>query len=781
MAPRGKFNKSKHRSFSNKRPTKSRNKRNKSINLHQIKSQKRKHLETASIEENKNTNLKVKRQKIDVQEQNEIQENSSSDEEEDQMRQLLSTFDSNLLTKNTVAIESSDDSDLERENDDIDNISTSASEEELNDSEEVCDEEESNSEMSNDDIEELTKNDEKANELDNVNSSSDLLENQHLFKEEDELDAETQKEDDDLNNLKDPFAKHLFYEMNTNLLASVQNTPMLITSHSETWPVLGQLQIQIPKCEEIKGNALKYSLEDKKPFATGGTIPVHINLNNERPNSLYIKTQIIGNIRKKFPMTSLQNEIFSIINNYQDLYYTQRTFENAEEIRFIYSLHIVNHILKTRTKVLHHNAKLNKKDDVPEEFRDQGLVRPKILVIVPFRDSAYRIISMLIDILIPKDKGNVMNKNRFIEEFTGHEIVMPKKNPKPEDYEMLFRGNSGDDFRIGITVTKKSLKLFADFYSSDIIIASPLGLRTIIGAEGETERNFDFLASIELLILDQTEIFMMQNWDHLLHIFNHMHLQPKESHGTNFSRVRTWSLHGLAKYYRQTLIFSSFVLPEINAIFNKKCFNYAGKIKTVNAISVGSICQVFVQLPHVFHKFAANDVSELAEARFNFFVRKILPQQRDTLMRQTLIFVSNYFDYVKLRNYFKKEDIGFVQICEYSKEGKVARARDMFFHGDAHFLLYTERFHFFNRVRIKGIRHLIFYQPPIFPHFYYEMCNLMQEGNMNKKVGSMSNMTVTVLYSKYDANQLAAIVGTERAAKMVNSDRNVHMLVTDGK
>jgi len=346
---------------------------------------------------------------------------------------------------------------------------------------------------------------------------------------------------------------------------------------------------------------------------------------------------------------------------------------------------------------------------------------------------------------------------------------------------MLFTGNTGDDFRIGITVTKKSLKLFADFYSSDIIIASPLGLRTVIGAEGEPERDHDFLASIELLILDQTEIFLMQNWDHLLHALNHLHLQPKESHGTDFSRVRTWSLNGWAKYYRQTLIFSSFVLLEINAIFNKKCFNYAGKVKTVNTIPFGSICQVFVQLPHVFHKFSADDVSQSIDARFKFFINKVLPQQRETLMKQTLIFVSNYFDYVRLRNYFKREDIGFVQICEYSKEGKVARARDMFFHGDAHFLLYTERYHFFNRVRIKGIRHLVFYQPPVFPHFYYEMCNLMQEANMNKKIGSMSNMTVTVLYSKYDVHQLASIVGTERATRMVQSDRSVHMVVTDGK
>ncbi|XP_018328902.1 digestive organ expansion factor homolog isoform X1 [Agrilus planipennis] len=284
-----------------------------------------------------------------------------------------------------------------------------------------------------------------------------------------------------------------------------------------------------------------------------------------------------------------------------------------------------------------------------------------------------------------------------------------------------------------------------------------------------------------MLILDQTEIFLMQNWDHVLHIFNHIHLQPKDSHGTDFSRVRTWALNGWSKYYRQTLIFSSVVLPEINAIFNNKCFNYAGKVRAINLTKFGTICQVYVQLPHVFQKFYTENIIDTVEERFKFFINKIVPQHMDTLMRQTLIYVTNYFDFVRLRNHFKREDIGFVQICEYSKEGKVARARDMFFHGDAHFLLYTERFHFFNRIRVKGIRHLIFYSPPNVPHFYYEMCNLMQESNMNKKIGSMSNMTVTVLYSKYDINQLSAIVGTDRAVRMIESERNVHMLVTDAK
>lgn len=39
---------------------------------------------------------------------------------------------------------------------------------------------------------------------------------------------------------------------------------------------------------------------------------------------------------------------------------------------------------------------------------------------------------------------------------------------------------------------------------SDILIASPLGLRTLLADE------FDFLCSIEVLIMDQTDILYMQ-------------------------------------------------------------------------------------------------------------------------------------------------------------------------------------------------------------------------------------------------------------------------------
>ncbi|XP_004924541.1 U3 small nucleolar RNA-associated protein 25 homolog [Bombyx mori] len=598
---------------------------------------------------------------------------------------------------------------------------------------------------------------------------------------ETELDHETD----------DSFVKHLQYDLPDELLISLNNSPMTVSTISKTWPVIGNITIVIPRPIEtaIKKVKAKISLLEDKTFAEPGTAPSLIHKVDFE--ELKIKSQIHGNIvsanktslvkrdlELSEVLTPLQKEIFSILNNYQDLYYPERTFSNADEIRYIYCLHAINHMLKTRTRILHHNAKLIKKNDISDDYRDQGLVRPKVLVMVPFKNAAYRVVKTLMEILVPKEAGQVLNKKRFEDEFTGGELIMPRKNPKPEDYELMFTGNTDDTFRIGMTVTKKSLKLYTDFYSSDIIVASPLGLRMLVGAEGEEDRDYDFLASIEILIMDQADVFLMQNWDHLLHVLDHFHLQPKKTHDTDFSRVRSWAVNGWAKYYRQTLVFASVLLPEIKSVLNKKCHNYAGKVLVENPVEVGSIQQVLLQIPQIFHRFNASTALESAEARFEYFIKEVLPKQRDTLMSHTLIYVPSYFDYVRIRNYFKKEDISFVQICEYSKDAKIARARDMFFHTEAHFLLYSERVHFFRRFRIKGIRHIIFYQPPTYPHFYSEMCNLMQESNQNKYGGSECNMTVSVLYCRCDLVRLGALLGAARGARVLRADRPVHMYVT---
>uniref|UniRef100_A0A8C6VFR6 UTP25 small subunit processome component n=1 Tax=Naja naja TaxID=35670 RepID=A0A8C6VFR6_NAJNA len=367
----------------------------------------------------------------------------------------------------------------------------------------------------------------------------------------------------------------------------------------------------------------------------------------------------------------LQQELFCIMNSYKDLFYPGRTaLKNGEEVRHVYCLHALNHVLKANMQVLGNNAKRRDQEAGMDEdaFRDQGLTRPKVLMVVPFRESALRVVHILIALL-----------------------------------------------------------------------------------ESASQKKID-------------------------HLINHMNLLPLESHGVDFSRVRMFSLNNWSKYYRQTLLFSALHHPQISSIFNKHCFNYSGQVAVRNAPLTGSISHVVVQLPHVFRKLEADSSVSVIDARFNFFIDKVLPEYRDAIMTHTLIYVPSYFDYVRLRNYFKKEELNFAHICEYSSKSGICRARHLFLSGEKQFLIITERFHFYKRYSIRGIRNLIFYELPTYPHFYSEICNMVKLAGMEGE----ATLTCTVFYSKYDAQKLAAVVGVERAAQMLQSSKNVHLFVTGG-
>uniref|UniRef100_A0A8D8JMK0 U3 small nucleolar RNA-associated protein 25 homolog n=2 Tax=Culex pipiens TaxID=7175 RepID=A0A8D8JMK0_CULPI len=597
-------------------------------------------------------------------------------------------------------------------------------------------------------------------------------------------DEEEDEDEEDKDEESDPYLNHISYNISPQMLESVSANPAVTNKSTIAFGRLGQLMVEIPKdrSKEAKGATL---LDDDEKYAPEGTVPKALNPEKLDVKKLFLKEKIQRNLEEPV-FNKLQAECFSILNNYHDLYFPGRNLDNGSDLQMVYCLHALNHILKSTSKILHHNLKLaeakskkKKKVATVLEYRDQGLVRPKVLIVVPFRSAALKIVDTIQRLFTGDDPKLVTNYKRFQSEYGGETLAFPKVNPKPEDYERTFAGNTDDNFRIGISFSKSSMKLYTKYYNSDLILASPLGLRMTIGAEGESERDFDFLSSIELLILDQAEICLAQNWDHVLHLMDHLHLQPQSTEHTDFSRVRYWCLNGWSRFYRQTLLLSSHDLPEFRSIFNNKCANYHGKARVANPVKTGSIRHAIVPLPQTFHRIEVPSLEASYDAKFAHFTTVLLPQLRSVTMARTLIFIPSYFDYVRLRNYFKKEELNFVQICEYSKDGKIARARDMFFHGSAHFMLYSERSHFFRRTRIKGIRHLVFYQLPQFPQFYPEMINLMADEYQNKHDGvDASSMTVTALYTKYDLLRLSAVIGTQQAAKLAGSARAAHTFTT---
>ena len=66
------------------------------------------------------------------------------------------------------------------------------------------------------------------------------------------------------------------------------------------------------------------------------------------------------------------------------------------------------------------------------------------------------------------------------------------------------------------------MRLYSDFYQSDLIVASPLGLATRLGqapAEGDAEDSgsgpADFLSSVEVAVVARADVMTMQNWAHV--------------------------------------------------------------------------------------------------------------------------------------------------------------------------------------------------------------------------------------------------------------------------
>ncbi|CAN8312404.1 unnamed protein product [Cochlearia groenlandica] len=490
--------------------------------------------------------------------------------------------------------------------------------------------------------------------------------------------------------------------------------------------------------------------------------------------------------------SSKRRRFFSICNSYLDILHSnKRPFYNRgpeedSSAMDAYLMHSLNHIFRTRDLVKKNESKIAKHQETSEEeilsddgFLDQGFTRPKVLILLPMRSIAYRVVKRLIQLTPESQRVNVEHLDRFNAEFgceDDSDVVDDKtskdgnpsaqKSSKPSDWQALFGDrNSDDDFMLGVKHTRKSIRLYGDFYSSDIIIASPLKLHMAIDqAEENKERDVDYLSSIEVLVIDHADIISMQNWSFLTTVVDHLNRLPTKQHGTNVMRIRPLYLDGQARFYRQSIILSSYLTPEINALFNRHCLNYKGKMKLACEYK-GVLQKVLLPVRQIYERFDADSIAKVDDARLEYFTKKIFPKIKDSVQGGVMIFIHSYFEFVRLRNFLKSQNASFCLLGEYAKNADISRARERFFVGSRKIMLYTERAYFYKRYKIRGIKNLILYSLPERKEFYPQIMNMIEEGS--------HDMISTALFSRFDLLQLERIVGSAPAKRMISSEKSI--------
>lgn len=161
-------------------------------------------------------------------------------------------------------------------------------------------------------------------------------------------------------------------------------------------------------------------------------------------------------------------------------------------------------------------------NSVPEPPRDQSFTRPKVLFLLPLRSKALTYLKDNIFPLAPAGT-QIENRNPFLSSFgTGNDNDEDDESGNragvPLDRIEDFHGNSDDNFRFGIKITRKAWRVVMPpaneekLMECDLLFASPLGMKMMSEKEDDST---DLLSSIEVCVADGCDVMNMQNWDHV--------------------------------------------------------------------------------------------------------------------------------------------------------------------------------------------------------------------------------------------------------------------------
>ncbi|CAG9462688.1 unnamed protein product [Pedinophyceae sp. YPF-701] len=485
-----------------------------------------------------------------------------------------------------------------------------------------------------------------------------------------------------------------------------------------------------------------------------------------------------------------QQALFAMLNSYHDVLHSAYPYEasTAERSpqRDAYILHIASHIARAADAVRRNNHAIKAAERGGKALqalpRDLGFVRPRVLLLVPFRSIALRVVLRLASVLQRETRADsIQGREKLIREFAlqSGDAAEPsrrdegRKGRKPADFTALFDGNCDDHFRLGIRVTQGSVKLYADFLDADIIVASPLAIATKVDetlrARGSGE--CDFLSSIEVVVVERCDIMQMQNWRHVETTFDNLNNMPEKQSDVDVTRVREWLLAGRGKHYRQTILLTSFLSTDVMSLFHRRCAPHAGRLRLKASCSSGVMTARVRQL---FQRFACHTPGQDPDARFRHFTAKEWPRIRDGSATGQAVFIPSYFDFVRVRDFLKEQGQGanVAALSEYTKDSDMTRGRALFVQGRRKLLLYTERAHFYRRLRIQGIKDLLFYALPEHEQFYRELVDLLE---VRSRGPGGTHAPVVAMFCKWDVLRLERIVGAERVKKMISGEGNSYL------
>lgn len=485
-------------------------------------------------------------------------------------------------------------------------------------------------------------------------------------------------------------------------------------------------EIKEKKYKEIK----KYETLGEQVFSSYEDLDIN--------GEIYLENDLKKRIKEEKKMNEFERDLLNLLSNYRDFYYPNKNVNNEQDIENIYSLHMINHLLKTKRLLWNHDEMKLKN----QEYKDSGFSTPRILILVPFRNKAYEIVNKMMR-WIPKLKS-IRRREAFELTFTDGAIDL---SSKPKWYKQIFKGSIDDDFVLGLLLKNGQLEIMSQLNDSDVIIATPLGI------EKEKKKMAKLLSNIELLIIDELDVIQMQNWEFFIHsidLINQDHFEP------NIQRVRRINLENQMKFYRQTIIFSRYMTSEINSFFKNQLFNIRGSLKIRNIYNGLN----FQGVPQLFYKIDTNDIYQIEEKRKDLFLNTIYPKIEKDPDGIYLIICSNYLDFIILKNHFKED---FIAISDYTenfmKELKKLKEK--------RYIIYTERHYFFNGIspKIFPINQIIFYSLPenafTYQSFYSKALQILK---------SYPKTKIQSIYSKFDILKLERILGTKKSLEFIQSN-----------